>query len=840
MTRHLAGSGGGCFLGSTLVRTPHGEQRIDSLQQGDLVLSFDDRGNFHEAAILKLHVHENQQVVRYRLWGGTHLDATPNHWVLNQFNAFVEIGTLGDDDCLVDENGHLRPIVSREPLPPGTVYNLTVEGHHTFLAGAVRVHNAGLGPGFVAGGGFGGGGKGGGGGAYTPTTAEDSLNSTAFVKILDLIGEGEIEGFPSARAYTRNTSNYNIALLKDVYFDKTPILRASADITALKGNDYNFRNVTLTARYGTGDQDYVTGFQRVRNEKSVGVFVTNGEPVTRTISDTDVDRVRVTLNFPALQEFTDKGDVVGSSVNYRIRVAYNGGPYTTVVDFTLTGRTGDAYQRSEAFEISGAFPVDIRVVRVTPDATDAKVQNAFAWLSYTEITDAKLSYRYSALLGIQLNARDFSRIPLRSYRVRGLRIKLPLNATVDYENGRVTYAGTWSGTFGPSEWCSDPAWCLWDLLTNCRYGFNLAARDLDKFSFYQASVYCNELVDDGLGGKEPRFSCNVSIQNLTEAYKLINDMCSVFRAMPYWSAGSLMISQDRPSDPVYLFNQTNVTEEGFQYTGSSLKTRHTVATVGYLDTENQEIAYESVEDLDGIARYGVVTAEITAFACTSRSQAYRLGEWLLYTEQYENETVTFKTSMDAGISVRPGMVVAISDPTRSGARRGGRITAVGSNYVVIDEVAATNLPLGSSPTILVALTDGTVATKTVTGVSGPKITISGTFAVPPLVGGVFIYNDGNMASTTWRILGVQEQNGTEYSINAVSYNTSKYDYIERGRSLVRKTYLPLSVPAPAQPANASTTLAAYEADGQLQNKLLIDWQGDPEAAEYEVRYRLVS
>ena len=162
-------------------------------------------------------------------------------------------------------------------------------------------------------------------------------------------------------------------------------------------------------------------------------------------------------------------------------------------------------------------------------------------------------------MGLELSAKDFGQLPVRSYRVRGIRIKLPTNATVDYENGRVTYSGIWDGTFGPATWCSDPAWCLWDILTNCRYGFNLATRDLDKFSFYQASVYCNELVSNGVGGEEPRFSCNISIQNLTEAYKLINDMCSVFRAMPYWSAGSVMVAQDRPSDPVYLFNQTNVT-----------------------------------------------------------------------------------------------------------------------------------------------------------------------------------------------------------------------------------------------------------------------------------------
>lgn len=672
-----------------------------------------------------------------------------------------------------------------------------------------------------------------------PTTADDSLNSTAFVRILDVIGEGEIEGWPSARRFEKGTKEYKTARLKDIYFNKTPILRESASNSDPKKEDFNFKDVTVGVRLGTRRQTHVKGFTKVKNEKGVGLAVLKDEPVTRTITDTDVDRVNVTLTFPALQQVTADGDIRGTEVNYLIRVAYNGGDYTTVVDNIIKGRTGDAYQRSHSIPLTGEFPVEIRVQRETQDAPGTRRQNAFNWTSYTEVTDAKLTYPYSALVGVELNAKNFSSIPLRSYRVRGLKIHIPNNATVSGKDGRVEYSGIWSGTFQDPVWCSDPAWCLWDLLTNCRYGFNLATRDLDKFSFYQASVYCNELVDDGLGGQEPRFSCNVSIQNLTEAYKLINDMCSVFRAMPYWSAGSIMVSQDRPSDPIYLFNQTNVSEEGFQYTGSSLKTRHTVATVGYLNTLDQDIAYVSVEDPEAIARFGVVTAEITAFACTSASQAYRLGEWLLYTEQYENETVTFKASMDSGVAVRPGMIVAISDPVRSGVRRGGRITAAGSNYVVIDESAATDLPLGSSPQILVALTDGTVATKAVTTVSGPKITISGTFAVPPLVGGVFIYNDGSMSSTTWRILGVQEQNGTDYSINALAYNSSKYDYIERGRSLVRKTYPVIAIADPAEPTNARTTVASFESDGQLQNKLVIDWQGDPEATEYEVRYRLV-
>jgi predicted phage tail protein len=843
MTRQIAGaSGAGCFLGHTLVRTPSGPCRIDELRPDDLVLSFDDAGEIHEAKVLKVHVHQGERVVRYRLWGGGVLDATPNHWVLNQFNAFVEIGTLEDDDCVVDENGHLRPIVSRAELCAGTVYNLTVEGHHTFIAGGIRVHNAGLGPGIA--GSSGSSSSKGGGGSYTPKTEKDSLNSSAFARIVDLLGEGEIEGFPSAREYTRDSATYETAMLKDIYFNKTPILRPSANDADPRRTDYNFKDVKIKTRWGTQDQNHIRGFGKAETEFAVGVVVRKDEPVTRTISDTDVDRVRITLNFPALQKIGKKGDIKGVKVEYRIRVAYNGGGFETVVEDTVNGRSGDLYQRKRVIDLDGPFPVEVRVVRVTDDSDDPKLSNEFSWSSYTEIVDAKLRYPNSALVGLEVNARDFSSIPTRSYRVRGLKIRIPTNATVDPDNGRLIYTGTWDGTFSPATWCSDPAWCLWDLLTDCRYGFgqHIHARHLDKWAFYQASVYCSALVPDGLGGKEPRFSCNVLIQNIAEAYKLINDMCSVFRAMPYWGAGTLVIAQDRPSDAVYLFNQTNVSEEGFQYSGSSLKTRHTVAVVGYLDVENQETAYEAVEDLAGIARYGVVTTEVTAFACTSRSQAYRVGEWLLYTEQNETETVTFKAAMDSGVAVRPGMVIAVSDMLRAGARRGGRIVTAGSNFVGIDEAAATNLPLGSSPQIMVAMADGTVVTKGVAGVSGSTISISGPWSdsgVLPLVGGAFIYNDNSMAASKWRVLSVQEQNGAEYVISAISYNASKYAYIERGKSLIKKTYLPLTVQAPADPQNVSSEVVSYESNGQLQTNLAISWQSDPTAVQYEVRYRVV-
>jgi hypothetical protein len=431
------GGGGGCFLGHTLVRTPNGECQIDQLKPGDQVLSFDDHGIIKAGTVLKVHKHENERVIRYGLWGGTFLDATPNHWVLNQFNAFVEIGTLGADDCLVDENNHLRPIVSKTDLCNGTVYNLTVEGHHTFIAGGIRVHNAGLGIG-IAGSGGGGGGKGGGGEAYVPTEADDSLQSVQYGSVLDLLSEGEIEGIEGG--------------VRGIYLDNTPIQGST-------GVD-NFTGYTVVTRNGTQAQAYIPNTNGTESEKGVNVEATASTSVTRTISDTDVDRVRVTVQMPACQIIQDNGDIVGNSVDIQIQVQYNGGGFITVVADTISGKTTNSYQRDYMLTLSGAFPVDIRLVRISPDSGSARRQNRTFLYSYTEIIDEKLRYPNSALAFLRFDSRQFNSIPSRKYLVRGIKIQLPSNATVDTTNylGRVTYSGVWDGTFGAATWCADPAW----------------------------------------------------------------------------------------------------------------------------------------------------------------------------------------------------------------------------------------------------------------------------------------------------------------------------------------------------------------------------------------------
>ena len=666
-----------------------------------------------------------------------------------------------------------------------------------------------------AGGGGGGGGKGGGGGgsARVATEERDSLNSSQYVTVVDLLSEGEIEGLKNG--------------LQSVFLSNTPLQNANGT--------FNFQNVTLFTRNGTQNQDIIPIASQVEDEKPVAIPVQQATPITRTITDVNVNAARVTITLPQLQRFTDEGDIVGASVRLQIAIQYNGGGFTTVIDDTISGRTPDAYQRDYLVNIAGAFPVELRVTRVTPDSTSTKLVDAFNWTSFTEIIYAKLRYPNSALVGLRVDAEQFNSVPQRSYLIRGIKVKIPSNATVDSTNGRLTYAGVWNGTFGAAQWTSDPAWILFDLLTSTRYGFgnHVQASQLDKFAFFSASQYASALVPDGFGGQEPRFSCNVNIQTKEEAYKLINDMCSVFRAMPFYSIGSLTVSQDRPVDSSYLFTLANVSEGGFSYSGSSLKNRPNVAVVSYLDIPSRDIAYEVVEDYEAIAIYGVVTTEISAFACTSRGQASRIGEWLLYSEQYEGETCTFATSIDAGVMVRPGQIIDISDPMRAGSRRGGRIAAATTTAITVDN--NDGLP-ASGGSLSVILPDGTVETRDVSSRSGSVITVTAAFTAAPNVNSIWIYQTSGLQTSQWRVIGVSEQDGSQYAITALYYDASKYDYIERGRPLAPRDTTDLNV-IPPSPTNLTATEVIYENNGRVLVKIIVSWQRVNAVNSYRIRYR---
>ncbi len=682
-----------------------------------------------------------------------------------------------------------------------------------------------------------------------PTRAPDTLHSRQFATFLDLISEGEIEGFASAskEGRTQGTAAYNNAALKDVFLNDTPVLKASADSTNPATTDFNFQDVTFNPRFGTSGQTKVEGIESSSSVTAVGITVTQSSPVTRQITNSNVDAVNVTITFPQLQRATDQGDLLGSSVQLKIAVQYNSGGFTDVIDDTVTGRSADAYQRDYRVNLTGAFPVDIRVTRVTADSSTSSLINAFTWTSFGEIIDDANTYANSAYASLRLDSMQFQSIPTRKYRIRGIKVRIPGagasssgTPTVDSTTGRIIYPDGYifNGVMGAAQWCSCPAMVLLDLLLDTRYGFgnHITESSLDLFSFVTASKFANTLVSDGFGGQEARFSCNVNIQSSSEAFDLINELAGVMRCMPIWSAGSIQLAQDSPKDASYLFNLANVTEEGFSYSGSGLKTRNTVISVSYFNMDSREIDYEVYEDTASIAKFGVIIKQVKGFACTSRGQARRLAKAILFAEQNESEIVAFATSIDSGVVVRPGAVIDIADPVRSGVRRGGRVTAATTTQITVDDTAATDLPTSNNPTLSVVLPNGTVETKTVQSIAGAVITVASAYSDTPNVNTVWLLQNDTVEAQKFRVITVEESDGINYAITALSYVNAKYAFIEDGASLPTRTVSILNLPKdPPSALQAEEKIVVI--NNQAVSKLILSWQPIVGVTQYQVNYR---
>ena len=683
-----------------------------------------------------------------------------------------------------------------------------------------------------------------------PTRTSDTLHSRQFATFLDLISEGEIEGFASAskEGLTKGTTAYNNAALKDVFLNDTPVLRLNANSASPNDEDFNFKDVDFTPRFGTSNQTKIAGIESSSSVTGVGTTVTVAAPVTRQITNSNVDAAKITLSFPQIQEATDKGDLLGSSVQFKISVQYNSGGFTDVITDTVTGRTADAYQRDYRVNLTGAFPVDIRVSRITPDSTNSSLINAFQWTSIAEIIDDSNTYANSAYAAIRLDSMQFGSIPRRKFRVRGIKVRIPAaganssgTPTVDATTGRIVYPEGYifNGTMGAAVWTSCPAMILLDLLTNSRYGFgdHISDSNLDLFSFVTASKFANTLVSDGFGGQEARFSCNVNIQGSGEAFDLINELSGVMRCMPIWTAGSISLKQDSPASASYLFNLSNVPSERFNYSGSSLKQRHSVVSVSYFNMDTQEIDFEVVEDANAIAKFGSIIKQVKAFACTSRGQAARLGKAILFAEQNESEVVTFSTSIDSGVVVRPSAVIAIADPVRSGLRRGGKIASVTSTTVLtVDNSANTDLPTANNPVLSVIMPDGTIESKNISSVSGANITVSSAFSQTPNVNANWIISNDTVESQLYRVITVEEVDGINYTITALSYVNEKYAFIEDGASLPTRTVSILNeLKDPPNALQAEEKLVAI--NNQAVSKLIISWQPITGVTQYQVNYR---
>ena len=687
-------------------------------------------------------------------------------------------------------------------------------------------------------------------GGAPPTITPDNLHSKQFATILDLISEGEIEGFasPSKEGRTKGTLAYLNAAKKDIFLDNTPILSPNADSTDPQTVDFNHQDVDLDIRFGTDPQTKMSKVSGSASLFTVGTEVKNGIPITRQLTNnSNLDAVKVTVTVPVLQQIQDDGDIVGSQVSFDIQVQYNGGGYTTVHSDTITGRTADAYNREYRIALTGAHPVDVRLAKTTEDSTD-RIFRDLIWQSYSELEDDTSTYPNSAYTRLRLDSEFFSRIPARKFRVRGVKVRIPGagannsgTPTVDLQTGRIQYPTGYifNGVMGVAQWTTCPAMILLDLLTNTRYGLgnHIIDSNLDLFSFVTASKFSNALVSDGFGGQEARFACNINIQTSVEAFDVIRTLSGIMRCMPIWSEGALLLTQDSPKDPSYLFTLANVGPEGFSYTGSSLKTRSTVVAVSYFNMETRDLDYEEVEAEAAYKnKYGLHVKRVKALGCTSRGQARRFAKAILFSEQRETEVVTFSVSMESGIIVRPGTIISIADPARSGVRRGGRIASATTTQITVDDSDATDLSDQNNPKLSVIMPNGTVQTKNVTSITGKVITLESALTQAPNSNSVWMLQNDTVSAQSFRVMSVEEGDNVNYGISALAYVNEKYAFIEDGETIEPQKISVLNLVKPP-PTGLSADEVIVLINNQPVSKLIIRWQPVTGVSSYMITYR---
>ena len=600
-------------------------------------------------------------------------------------------------------------------------------------------------------------GKGGGGG-HTPVEAKETSRSKQLVKIIDVISDGEIEGLADG--------------MKSVYFDNTPVQN--------KDGSYNFNNVQLEGRVGSQVQDVIAGFNTSEKEVSVGTQVRKNLPITRTVTDSKVSRLRLTIGVQSLFSQAENGDTSGTTVELVITIGSQSYPVS------ISGKYSSQYLQQHTFDNLPPVPFTVKVERKTEDSKSQRLQNNTVWSSYTEIIDTEFTYPNTALIGVKFDSEYFSNIPSRTYDLLGLRVKVPSN----YDTRTRKYSGMWDGTF-KVDWTDNPAWILYDVVTSKRYGLGnrLGEFGADKWALYQVSQYCDQLVPDGFGGQEPRFTCNAWLTEQRSAYDVINDICSIFRAMPVWNGQQLTVVMDRPSDPVWTYTNANVDKGEFNYTFSAKKSRHNAIQVEYSDKDNgYEKAIEYVSDDEEIRKHGLNVKKITAFGCTSRGQAHRTGLWLLQTEKLETKTVTFTVGTE-GLMHVPGDIIKVADTYYAGTNIGGRVLAVNGKKVTLDREISVN---GNSYFSYINAQAKHQDIKIIS-VNGAEVTLDK--APTGLdVYGVWSLSTQQVTSQLFKAISVKEETKGKYTITALQHEPQKEAIVDNGAKFEPKATSILSVP----------------------------------------------
>ncbi|EFH0040951.1 host specificity protein J [Escherichia coli] len=599
----------------------------------------------------------------------------------------------------------------------------------------------------------------GGGKAHTPREAKDNLKSTQMMSVIDAIGEGPIEG--------------PVKGLQSILVNKTPL-------TDTDGNPV-IHGVTAVWRAGEQEQTPPEGFESSGAETGLGVEVTKAKPVTRTITSANIDRLRVTFGVQSLVETTSKGDRNPASVRLLIQLQRNGN-WVTEKDVTINGKTTSQFLASVILDNLPPRPFNIRMVRETADSTSDQLQNKTLWSSYTEIIDVKQCYPNTAIVGLQVDAEQFGGQQMTvNYHIRGRIIQVPSN----YDPEKRTYSGIWDGSLKPA-YSNNPAWCLWDMLTHPRYGMGkrLGAADVDKWALYAIGQYCDQTVPDGFGGTEPRMTFNAYLAQQRKAWDVLSDFCSAMRCMPVWNGQTLTFVQDRPSDVVWPYTNSDVVVDdngvGFRYSFSALKDRHTAVEVNYTDPQNGwQTSTELVEDPEAILRYGRNLLKMDAFGCTSRGQAHRAGLWVIKTELLETQTVDF-TLGSQGLRHTPGDIIEICDNDYAGTLTGGRVLSI--------DAATRTLTLDREVTLPET---GTSAVNLING-SGKPVSVDITahpapdrIQVSTLPDGVETYGVWGLSLPSlrrrlFRCVSVRENTDGTFAITAVQHVPEKEAIVDNG------------------------------------------------------------
>ena len=588
--------------------------------------------------------------------------------------------------------------------------------------------------------------------AKTPHEAPDNLKSNQCLRIVDMLGEGQIKGPVNG--------------WQGVFLNDTPVQAPDGS--------FNFKGIYAEWVTGTQTQLPLEGFSYTGNEKPVNLQVKTTTPITRTITDPNVDRVRVTVGVSALKSIDSKGNTNRTDVSMSVQIG-RGSAWKTVKNINLIDKkTNSQYLTSVILDELPKTPFNIRVVRNTPDSKSQTLLNDTLWSSYTEIYDTKFSYPNTALIGLKFDSEQFSGVPRRNYLIDGLIIDVPDN----YNPETREYSGFWSGNF-KQAWTDNPAWILYNLITNERYGLGerLGKFGVDKFMLYTVAQYCDQLVDDGFGGREPRFTCNCNITEQRPAHEVINDLCSVFRGMGIWTGTQYSVVIDRPSDMVAVYSNANVVDGQFAYTSAPRKQRHTAAYVRYIDPNNNwETATEYVADDDLIKRFELNVANIDAFGCTSRGQAHRVGKWLIQTEKLETQTVTFSVGRE-GIRHLPGDIIGIADNDYTGTTIGGRVISSDGSTITLDR----DIEIKNIKNAHLSITDTNSDLRKIQIQAQPKPNqIVLTESVDADEYSVWSLYDNKIKPRLFKALSIAENDNGTYAITALQHNPNKEAIVDQG------------------------------------------------------------